>query len=176
MLIKVQGPNRASLGVSELSFMADKFSPEKRSWVMSRILGENTTPERRTRSVLHRLGFRFRLHRKDLPGKPDIVLPGRKCVVFVHGCFWHGHDCPRAALPATNREFWETKIGKNYDRDLRIRNELRKAGWKVFTVWQCETKDDVVLSKKLSRYLRGTDSQSKFKPNSFSLRKVNTSI
>ncbi len=128
---------------------------------MSRIPGENTVPERRTRSALHRLGFRFRLHRKDLPGTPDIVLPGRKCVVFVHGCFWHGHNCPRAALPATNRGFWETKIEKNHERDRRVKNELRRAGWKVFTVWQCETKDDVVLGKKLSRFLSGADNTKK---------------
>lgn len=130
--------------------MADVFSKEQRSAVMRRVKGENTKPEVRVRSKLHRRGYRFRLHRKDLPGKPDIVLPGRKTVVFVHGCFWHGHpDCKHADLPASNRAYWEKKIGRNVDRDARRRRELEDLGWRVLVVWECEHRDDAALERVL---------------------------
>jgi len=132
--------------------MADVFSPEKRSSIMRQVHGSNTAPELLIRSTLHRLGYRFRLHRKDLPGTPDIVLPGRKSVVFVHGCFWHGHKCPRGTLPSSNREFWQQKITKNQERDRRVQKQLRSEGWKVLTVWQCQTKDQTTLVKRLSRF------------------------
>lgn len=141
--------------------MTDVFSAEKRSWVMARVRGGDTQPERLVRLMLHRLGYRFRLHRKDLPGTPDIVLPKRRTVVFVHGCFWHGHDCSRGGLPASNQEFWAPKIAKNRDRDARAQRELRKNGWKVLTVWQCQTKKVGSLQKKLSRSLERTDTENR---------------
>jgi DNA mismatch endonuclease (patch repair protein) len=117
--------------------VADKFTPEERSRVMSRVKGRDTKPERIVRSLLHSLGYRFRLHRRDLPGKPDIVLPKYRKVVFVHGCFWHGHEsCPRAARPTSNVEFWNTKIDSNIRRDQSAQEELAKLGWSCFIVWQ----------------------------------------
>ena len=118
--------------------MTDIFTKQKRSWVMSRIRSKNTAPERIVRSFLHRRGFRFRLHRKDLPGKPDIVLSRHRTVVFVHGCFWHGHDCKAGASPQTRREFWQAKIAGNAARDKVVAARLRKLGWRVLTVWECE--------------------------------------
>lgn len=109
---------------------------------MARVRTKNTKPELRLRSYLHRLGYRFRLHRKDLPGKPDIVLPKFAMAVFVHGCFWHGHDCRRGRLPTTNVEFWEAKISKNRARDVRAVRELKQLGWDVRTVWACRLEED----------------------------------
>ncbi|WP_083242791.1 DNA mismatch endonuclease Vsr [Sinorhizobium sp. RAC02] len=120
--------------------MADKFSKEKRSDVMSRIDSKNTAPELYVRSSLHRCGFRFRLHSRELPGKPDIVLRKFQTVVFVHGCFWHGHDCSRGRPPTSNQQFWDAKLKNNVDRDARNINLLRERGWAVFVVWQCELK------------------------------------
>ncbi|KVK54434.1 DNA glycosylase [Agrobacterium sp. D14] len=118
----------------------DKFSKEKRSEVMSRIEGKNTAPELYVRSSLHRCGFRFRLHNRELPGKPDIVLPKFQTVVFVHGCFWHGHDCSRGRRPTSNQQFWNEKLQKNLDRDARNIASLAEGGWAVFIIWQCELK------------------------------------
>ena len=109
---------------------------------MSNIGNRNTKPEIRLRKILHRFGFRFRLHRKDLPGSPDIVLPKYSTVVFVHGCFWHGHDCRRGRLPTTNTEFWETKIEKNRRRDVEAVGRLEELGWDVWTIWQCRLTED----------------------------------
>src|SRR6202521_2601072 len=136
--------------------MSDVFSPEKRSWIMSRVRGSDTNPELMIRSMLHRLGYRFRLHRKDLPGTPDVVLSGRRSVVFVHGCFWHGHTCSRGNLPTSNADFWQRKIAKNRERDGRVQKELKKEGWKVLTIWQCETKNKNALAKRLTRFLGRT--------------------
>ncbi len=125
--------------------MVDKLTPEKRSWNMSRIRSKNTKPELIVRSLLHRMGFRFRLHRKDLPGKPDIVLPKYKTVIFVHGCFWHRHkDCKVATTPSTRREFWEKKFKDNVARDERNQRQLRQLGWHVYVLWECEVKKDPV--------------------------------
>jgi DNA mismatch endonuclease (patch repair protein) len=120
---------------------------------MRAVRGKNTAPERLIRSTLHRLGYRYRLHRKDLPGTPDIVFPARRSVMFVHGCFWHGHKCPRGSLPTSNVDFWRPKIAKNRDRDGRAQMQLRKAGWRVLTVWECETKDKGRLMERLRRFL-----------------------
>lgn len=133
--------------------MSDTKTPEQRSANMQAVRGKDTTPELLIRSTLHRLGFRFRLHRSDLPGTPDIVLPGLKSVVFVNGCFWHGHECARGALPASNREFWERKITKNRERDHRTEAQLQKDGWRVLTIWQCETQKTDALRERLSRFL-----------------------
>lgn len=132
----------------------DVFSREKRSQIMSRVSGKNTKPEIVVRSLLHNLGYRFRLHRKDLPGKPDITLAKHKKVIFVHGCFWHGHgDCSRSKRPSTNEEFWREKLDKNIERDKATVNTLKKLGWKVLTVWTCEVKDTNKLKIKLLSFL-----------------------
>jgi DNA mismatch endonuclease (patch repair protein) len=131
----------------------DNRTPQQRSKNMSAVRGKNTAPERFVRSALHRLGYRFRLHRKDLPGTPDIVLPRRRSVMFIHGCFWHGHKCRRGSLPTSNVEFWQRKIAGNRIRDARAQKELRKQGWRVLTIWECETKNERKLVKKLSLFL-----------------------
>lgn len=111
---------------------------------MSKIRSKNTTPEIKVRKLLHSMGYRFRLHRKDLPGKPDIVLPKYKAVIFVHGCFWHGHEgCKYACLPKTNVEYWYNKIQNNIARDEKNVNSLIQKQWKVLTVWECQLKNDV---------------------------------
>lgn len=120
----------------------DIFSPEKRSQVMSLIKSKDTKPEKIIRSILHKLGFRFRINRKDLPGKPDIILPKYKTVIFVHGCFWHQHKgCKYASLPKTNSQFWEKKLFENHKRDKRIMKEYEKTDWKVLVLWQCEIRN-----------------------------------
>ncbi|WP_293675989.1 very short patch repair endonuclease [uncultured Phenylobacterium sp.] len=135
--------------------MSDVYSPEKRSAVMRRVKGRDTTPELVVRKVLTRLGARYRLHRADLPGKPDIVLPGRRLAIFVHGCFWHGHDCARGArVPKQNRDYWVGKVAKNIARDARSRAALEAAGWRVETVWECELKDAASLDARLVDLLR----------------------
>ena len=121
---------------------------------MSRVSGKNTKPELVVRSLLHNMGYRFRLHRNDLPGKPDITLPKHKKIIFVHGCFWHGHiDCPRAKRPATNKKFWREKLDKNMERDKVIVKNLKQLGWDVLTVWTCEMNDTDKLKNKLLSFL-----------------------
>jgi len=136
--------------------MVDTITPERRSWNMSRIGGRNTGPELQLRSLLHRAGFRFRLHVKDLPGSPDIVLPRYRSAIFVHGCFWHRHKgCRNATRPSTRKEFWKSKFDSNVSRDERSRAALEAAGWAVFTVWECELKTDAPgVVKRLSRDIR----------------------
>ena len=117
----------------------DRLTPEKRSWNMSHIKSKDTTPERIVRSFLHRNGFRFRLHVKDLPGKPDIVLPKYKTVVEVRGCYWHRHEgCKDATIPSTNTDFWQKKFAENVVRDKRTEQELNALGWNVIILWECE--------------------------------------
>jgi DNA mismatch endonuclease (patch repair protein) len=121
---------------------------------MARVKGQDTKPEKVVRSLLHKMGYRFRLHRKDLPGKPDVVLPKHRKVIFIHGCFWHGHKgCPRAARPTSNVEFWDRKIDGNIKRDVKARRLLKILGWKSLVVWQCKTKDVEVLGMHLSNFL-----------------------
>jgi DNA mismatch endonuclease (patch repair protein) len=128
----------------------DSLTPTRRSWNMSRIKGRNTTPELAVRSVLHRLGFRFRLHRRDLPGRPDIVLPRFRTAVLVHGCFWHQHrGCRLAYQPKTNTEFWNEKLGLNVARDNANARKLRALGWRVLTVWECQISDRQALARRL---------------------------
>jgi len=136
--------------------MTDTLTPERRSWNMSRIKGRNTGPEMRLRSLLHRAGFRFRLYAKDLPGKPDIVLPKYHVVIFVHGCFWHRHKgCRNATMPSTRAEFWRTKFDSNVNRDERNQAALRAAGWTVYTVWECELESNATgIVEKLSLDIR----------------------
>lgn len=135
--------------------MSDVFTPEKRSAVMARVKGKNTAPELKVRKALTALGARYRLNRKDLPGTPDIVLPGRRLAIFVHGCFWHGHDCPRGArTPKANREYWTAKVARNIARDQRTSGELTAAGWRVETIWECDLKDGDALRARLERLLQ----------------------
>ena len=117
----------------------DIFPEKKRREIMSRVKNRNTRQELLVRSLLHRLGYRFRLHRSDLPGTPDIVLPKYSTVIFVNGCFWHGHDCPRGKLPQSNKEFWLANIEKNRKRDQQNLIALESLGWHVVIVWTCET-------------------------------------
>lgn len=132
----------------------DVFSREKRSQIMSRVSGKNTKPELVVRSLLHKMGYRFRLHRKDLPGKPDITLPKYKKVIFVHGCFWHGHtDCPRSKRPTTNGKFWREKLDKNRERDKTSVNNLKELDWDILVVWTCEVNDMFKLKNKLLSFL-----------------------
>lgn len=135
---------------------ADVFPAEKRSQIMSRIRGYDTQPELTVRSLVHKMGFRFRLYGEDLPGNPDIVLPRHNKVVFIHGCFWHGHrGCKRAKRPTTNIAFWRDKLNKNVTRDKRNQAELKKLGWKYLVVWQCEIGKPQSLRKKIIRFLKG---------------------
>lgn len=132
--------------------MADIVSKDVRSWMMSRIRGKDTAPEKAVRSCLHGLGYRFRLHRKDLPGSPDIVLPRHRTAVFVHGCFWHRHPgCRFAYRPKSNVVFWKEKFKENVARDRRKASALRKQGWRVLVIWECETVSVARLRRKLSR-------------------------
>ena len=105
---------------------------------MAKIRSKNTTPEKKVRSILHRIGYRFRIHNQKLPGTPDIVLPKYKSVIFVHGCFWHGHNCKKGKLPSSNTDFWKEKISNNKSRDAKNSDLLVKLGWKVIIIWQCE--------------------------------------
>ena len=136
----------------------DVYSVEKRSAVMRRVRGKDTTPERAVRRLLTELGARYRLHRADLPGKPDIVMSGRRLAIFVHGCFWHGHDCARGArVPKANRDYWLGKVGRNRARDEAHHAALTAAGWRVETVWECELKDAATLRARAERWLGNAD-------------------
>jgi DNA mismatch endonuclease (patch repair protein) len=127
---------------------------------MAAIKGSNTKPELAVRSALHRAGLRFRLHRKDLPGRPDIVLPKYKTVIFVHGCFWHRHGCANSVMPKTRREFWEEKLEGNRRRDSRQQRALRSAGWRVLVVWECAVRSDVAtITKRILRTMNVSDGE-----------------
>lgn len=135
--------------------MPDIFAPEKRHEIMQNVKTKNTAPEIKLRSLLHKNGFRFRANRKDLPGKPDIVLPKYRAVIFVHGCFWHGHDCPRGQRPQTNADFWKQKIDRNVIRDKSDVSLLESLGWRVLIVWECEIKkkNEAVLLSRVKEFL-----------------------
>lgn len=134
--------------------MADRLSKKERSRIMSRIRGKDTAPEKQVRSLLHSMGYRFRLHVKELPGKPDIVLPKHKKVIFVHGCFWHGHEgCVRASRPTTNIDFWNDKINRTIARDKDTQTKLRALGWQVLIIWQCQIRKIEVANRILSSFM-----------------------
>lgn len=134
--------------------MVDVLTPQQRSFNMSRIRNRNTRPEMVVRSIVHRMGYRYRLHKKDLAGKPDLVLVRHRKIINVHGCFFHMHHCKYGrVVPATNATFWETKRLSNVARDRRNLTALRHAGWKVMTVWECETKNAHGLAKRLRKFL-----------------------
>ena len=123
--------------------MTDHISPEKRSENMRAVKAKNTSPEKKVRSVAHRLGLRFRLYRKDLPGSPDLLFPRRKTVLFVNGCFWHRHEnCPKATTPKSNTDYWCRKFKRNIERDRENKRKLEENGWKVLVIWECETKTE----------------------------------
>lgn len=135
--------------------MTDSLTKEHRSWNMSRIRSTNSKPEIVVRSLLHRMGYRFRLHRKDLPGKPDIVLPKYRTVIFVHGCFWHRHEgCRKAYQPKSRRNFWEEKFRQNKARDKKNLNFLEEKDWNVLVVWECELEDVSRLSERLVKEIK----------------------
>jgi DNA mismatch endonuclease, patch repair protein len=132
----------------------DRISQSHRSWNMSQIRGKDTKPEVFVRSLLHGLGYRFRLNQKDIPGKPDITLPKYKTAIYVHGCFWHRHEgCKLAYAPKSNLDFWKTKFQRNVERDARVRKALRDTEWKALVVWECELRDRRALTRRLQEAL-----------------------
>ncbi|MFC5846294.1 very short patch repair endonuclease [Aminobacter ciceronei] len=134
----------------------DHLSAAARRDLMRRIRGQDTAPEMRVRRALHRLGFRFRIHRRDLPGTPDVLLPRYKTAMFVHGCFWHRHPgCKRASQPATNAERWKQKFARNIERDRIVERELSALGWTVAVIWECEARNEEALSKRIVDLLKG---------------------
>jgi DNA mismatch endonuclease (patch repair protein) len=135
----------------------DRISPEKRSLVMASIKAKDTFPEMIVRRAAHRLGYRFRLHRQDLPGKPDLVFPRLRKIIFVHGCFWHLHEgCKKSKLPVTNYEFWQGKLSRNRERDKENLQLLTDAGWTVLTLWECELANQEAFSARISSFLSAT--------------------
>lgn len=133
----------------------DRLTPERRSWLMSRVRSKDTLAELRVRRAAHALGFRFRLHRSDLPGKPDLVFPKYRVALFVHGCFWHRHPgCRKASTPKSRIEFWQSKFDRNVERDVQTMAALKRLGWQPVVIWECETKDNVALSNCLSQFFR----------------------
>lgn len=131
----------------------DRISATSRSANMRRITGKDTSPELAVRRILFRLGYRYRLHRSDLPGKPDIVFAGRRKLIFVHGCFWHAHSCQMAHQPKTNTAYWSPKLKRNQERDARHLKTLQAAGWDVLTIWECELKGMDSLERRLVRFM-----------------------
>ena len=143
--------------------MPDNLAPASRRYAMSRVHSKNTSPEIFVRSLLHRHGFRFRLHPRNLPGNPDIVLPKYRTIIFVHGCFWHQHPgCRKATIPETNAAYWSKKFSRNLERDTNNQSELEAAGWRVFTLWTCEIgrKKTADLESRLITLLLGSDQAS----------------
>lgn len=131
-----------------------KEDPEIRSRIMRAVQGKDTAPEFIVRRLAHSMGYRYRLHRKDLPGKPDMAFPGRRKVIFIHGCFWHGHDCARGArVPKNNREYWIEKIERNQMRDRKAVDALGRSGWQTLVLWECELRDQKRLRRRLHNFL-----------------------
>jgi DNA mismatch endonuclease (patch repair protein) len=136
--------------------MSDTFAPEKRSAIMRAVRGKNTKPECMVRSALHRAGYRFRLHRSDLPGKPDIVLPKHRTAIFVHGCFWHGHSnpaCRRSRIPKSRTEYWTGKFERNISRDQAAITALESQGWRTLVLWECELRNAGVVTHRVRQFL-----------------------
>ncbi len=133
--------------------MADWLTPEQRRHVMQSIRSRDTGPELAVRRILHRLGFRYRLHKKGLPGRPDLVFGPRRKVIFVHGCFWHAHDCRYGRAPQSRQEYWIPKLKRNRERDLENKTALEALGWNVLTVWECEIRDTAALVIRLTAFL-----------------------
>lgn len=139
--------------------MTDTVSPATRSRIMARVKSTGMKPEMKVRRLLHGLGYRYRLHRADLPGKPDLALPSKGKVIFVNGCFWHNHSgCPRVRIPATNRDYWLSKLRKNEARDKLNTALLEEGGWAVMTIWECQLRDIEEVAKRLVAFLEGSPS------------------
>ena len=139
--------------------MADKVTPQQRSEIMSHIRAKGMKPEMRVRRLVHSMGYRYRLHRKDLPGKPDLVFPGRRKVIFVHGCFWHQHadpNCKLTRLPQSNRDYWWPKLERNAARDAEQEAKLGELGWEVLILWECEVEDVTGLRERIQEFLGAT--------------------
>lgn len=156
-----RGKRRRQSSVSVArEYTGDTLSPEERSERMSRIRGKDTKPELTIRRLVHGMGYRYRLHRNDLPGKPDMVFAGRRKVIFMHGCFWHRHpdpNCALARLPKSKLDFWRTKLEHNRERDLREQAQLRKLGWAYLIIWECQLRDLESVSARISEFLEGTN-------------------
>lgn len=136
--------------------MTDEISKERRSANMRAVRSRNTGPEIRVRQIAHGLGYRFRLHRRDLPGKPDLAFPGRRKAVFVHGCFWHHHKgCPRGSMPQSNIEYWRPKLARNAARDAEQIAALKASGWRALVIWECQIRDEKRLAARLRQFLGG---------------------
>lgn len=135
----------------------DTVSPERRSQIMRRIRSKNTRPEMTVRHLVHGMGYRFRLHRRDLPGSPDLVFGPRRKVIFVHGCWFHDHGCRASRLPKTNAEYWAKRFERNRERDANNLRELRESGWSAFVAWECELRDLAALTDALRSFLDGRD-------------------
>jgi len=133
--------------------VTDRVSKEKRSEIMKRIRGKDTTPELIIRKLVYSLGYRYHLHGKKLPGKPDLVFSGRKKVIFVHGCFWHCHSCKKSTLPKSNLDYWLPKLEENCRRDARNQKLITSAGWKFLVIWQCQTHDTDTLKETIVNFL-----------------------
>lgn len=137
--------------------MVDKLTPERRSENMRRIKSKHMKPEMMVRSIVHGVGYRYRLHRADLPGKPDLVFPGRRKIIMVHGCFWHGHNDPACAdgrrQPKSNLDYWLPKLARNKQRDQAQETELASQGWSVLIIWECETRNPAILTERLLQFL-----------------------
>jgi DNA mismatch endonuclease (patch repair protein) len=152
--------------------LTDVYTPDKRSAVMRRVRSSATKPELAVRRLIWSLGGRYRLNSAALPGKPDIVLAGRRLAIFVHGCFWHGHDCARGArVPKANRDYWIAKVARNRERDGAARVALETKGWRVETVWECELRDEAALKSRLDRVIT-RPSPLQAKPNTRSPRRM----
>ena len=134
--------------------MNDRLSPTERSRIMSRVRAKDTRPEMVVRRLVHSMGCRYRLHRSDLPGTPDLVLAARRRVIFVHGCFWHQHNCTRGTRPISNAAFWEAKFRANVQRDKKNVAALTATGWSVLVVWECETRSLASLRSRIACFLR----------------------
>ena len=133
--------------------MADKITPARRSENMRRIKSKGMKPEMIVRRLVHGLGYRYRLHRRNLPGKPDLVFGPRRAVIFVHGCFWHQHDCRDGRVPSSNQDYWKPKLARNVERDAQVRRKLEALGWRLLVIWECEINDKVALSDRLIAFL-----------------------
>ena len=142
--------------------LVDKLTPEHRSWLMSQVRARNTSPEIRVRKAAHAMGLRFRLHRNDLPGSPDLVLPRHRRVILVHGCFWHRHSgCRKASIPKTRPDYWKAKFHANVERDDRVTEALERLGWEVSTIWECEVSTPKAAVERLSHIFGSYVTQTK---------------
>ncbi|HAM32563.1 MAG TPA: very short patch repair endonuclease [Deltaproteobacteria bacterium] len=134
----------------------DRIGPQARSALMSKVRGKDTGPEMIVRRLLHRLGYRYRLHVRELPGQPDLVFPSRQKAIFIHGCWWHQHRCKRGnRRPATRREYWLPKLEANKRRDAETRSKLRRMGWRTLVIWECQTRDSDMVRSLAQKFLEG---------------------